>query len=555
MIPNVSQTFKHSVVQVRRWVVSLSPSARKRAIESKEARKVALIQLDNIARHFAVRKTKYPCNVLIDGLWDNPNYWLRYSLVRAALGLCKGRETGLIGHHSRQNVTESFSALGISSILDLAARSSSSERHFKTARLILREIRSSQDLLNVKFPFEFPASLVFDAILKRQRRATVDVSDNALLSYIADAIANLEAADKLFEEGAFDLLVLSHALDYTYSALAWAALRRGVPVLVLYGDYGSARFFRLTSPRDLYAYPGRPTLAEIQNMTASVRERLREQGAMQLRARLEGNTEDVGAVYAYQKRSSSVTKELLAQRFGWDPDKPIIGVYNSNWFDYPHASGLQQFRDFYDWIQQTLEVARVSGSVNWLFKAHPCDDWYASIKGDRLEDLVQRLGAKHIQLADKSWNGLDLIHSLDGIVTCHGTIGIEATSQGTPVLVAYPGWYGHADFVTVPQDRQHYLACLKSEWWKNIEIASAQSAAELFAGWMFCIPEWQGDFVMQDDSRQDAIYPGLPEFLRRNVQSIESEIREIAAWYESNHSYFHIFKVSRASTFRSLARC
>ena len=376
------------------------------------------------------------------------------------------------------------------------------------------------------------------------------MSDPALPKFLAEALAHIEAAKHVLEEGAFDLVVLSHGLDYAYATLAWAALKKNIPVLVLYGDYGTARFFHLKEPADLFLYPGRPTQEEMSCMPPDIQECLHEQGALQLRARLTGKTDDLGAVYAYQRRQASVNKALLAERFDWDPVKPVIGVYNSNWFDFPHGSGLRYFRDFLEWIEQTLVVAGAHDSVNWLFKAHPCDDWYGSNHGVRLEDLVTSANQPHIRLADKTWNGLDLIHTLDGIVTCHGTIGLEATALGTPVLVAHPGWYGHAGFVVNPASHDNYLATLRTEWWKTLDKEAARQRAELFAGWMLCAPSWHGGYVMQDDSRQDEIYHRLPSFLDNNALALERELDNICEWYASGHPYFHIYKMMRAKDFQ-----
>lgn len=514
------------------------------------ARLEALSCLDRLSRHAPDEQPPRANNVLIDGMWDNPNYWTRYALIRRALGLTKGRETGLIGQHSRSKVKASFATLGIAPLADYAAAARPSTRHLAAAKAMLAGLGARGDLLQLQMPGGFPAALVFDAILKRQRRATADLRDPQLPAYLAEVLAHLEAAEQIIDEGKFDLVVLSHALDYTYSAIAWVAIRRNIPVLVLYGDYGTARFFRLKEADDLFAYPGRPTIAELAGMPSRTQALLREQGAAQLHARLNGQTNDVGAVYAYQRRRNAVDKTALSECFGWNPATPVVGVYNSNWFDYPHASGLREFRDFLDWIEQTLDMARSNDSVNWLFKAHPCDDWYASIKGTRLEDLVAATNLPHIRMADKSWNGLDLIRTLDGIVTCHGTIGIEASSLGTPVLVPYAGWYGHADFAVNPGGRHSYLAALKKEWWKGVATEAGQAKAELFAGWMFCVPDWHGSYILQDDSRQDAIYPELPRFLEANASALEKEVHEIRDWFDSGHSYLHVFKMSRANGFQ-----
>lgn len=297
-------------------------------------------------------------------------------------------------------------------------------------------------------------------------------------------------------------------------------------------------------------YPERPTPGELGTMSDERAASLRALGARQLAARLGGKTTDVGAIYAYQRRQVSIDREELARRFGWDSANPTIGIYNSNWFDYPHASGLHGFRDFLDWIGATLEVAKARPDVNWLFKAHPCDDWYDKIIGQRLEDLVAAINLPHIRLADKSWNGLDLMRALDGIVTCHGTIGIEATSQSIPVMVPYDGWYGHAGFVSCADGREDYLARLQKAWWEGCDRAANRELAELFAGWAFCVPDWQEDCVYFDDSCQDEIYAGLDEFLRANQTALTREAGEVAAWFADGHPYYHVFSMRRAKRFR-----
>lgn len=512
-------------------------------------RSKALASLNAYSRSAAGNLRPATARILIDGTWDNANYWTRYAIVRRALGLHQAVEVGLLGKHSRDKAKSAFSVFGIKEIVDFR-KSSTPDSHIGRAEEFLRNVRSPEDLLRLALPHDFPPQLLFDGILKRQRRATVDLADRKLPEYLAEAMAGVEAADDIVTSGKYDLVILSHALDYTCGAFAWAAVRHGIPAIALYGDLGHAKFFRLKRPADIFMYPERPTMVELTNLPEDKAEALRALGAGQLDARVSGKTNDVGAIYAYQRRHSQISRERLAEGFGWDASKPTIGVYNSNWFDHPHASGLQDFRDFLDWIEVTLEAARQRTDVNWLFKAHPCDDWYGKINGLRLEDLVAAANQPHIRLVDKSWNSLDLMHSLDGIVTCHGTIGIEATSRSIPVLVPYPGWYGHAGFVTCSTSRQDYLDRLKTDWWKKHDLAGNKEKAELFAGWAYCVPDWHEGYTFLDDSRQDEIYAGLGDFLHANAVVLGLETEEIRVWYADGHPYFHIFKMTRAQSFR-----
>lgn len=531
---------------------SMDPARRQKERAAMTVRLRALAALDRFSRQDSEKGLQPVANVLIDGTWDNPNYWFRYSLFRRSLGLSASLETGLIGKYSRGKVRTSLNVIGIDKFVDFASEAVPTKAHRARARSLLSNAEKPDDLLHVQYPHGFPSEIVFDGILKRQREATVNLADPQLSDYVAEVLGYLDAANNILDRGRFDLVVLSHSHDYTCGSIAWAAICRGIPVVVLCGDYGASRFLHLRHREDLFAFPGRPTIEELIEMPQEIQNRIRSVGAAHLHARVTGRTDDLGSVYAYQRRSEAISKAMLCKRFGWAEEMPIIGVYNSNWFDYPHGGGLHYFRDYLDWIEQTLKVAKSVDSVNWLFKAHPCDDWY-NVQGISLEDLVGNIALPHIQVADKSWNGQDLIEALDGIVTCQGTIGIEAAAQRTPVLVSHTGWYGHAGFVVNPDNREGYLATLRSKWWdmKGAELKIKQEKAEYFAGWVFCIPSWHGTYVMKDDSHQEAIYPDVPAFIDNNQPALQQEVSEIRNWFFSNHKYFQIFKNARAVDFQA----
>jgi len=232
------------------------------------------------------------------------------------------------------------------------------------------------------------------------------------------------------------------------------------------------------------------------------------------------------------------------ERFGWDPDLAIVGVYASNWFDFPHPCGMTHFRDFLDWTEATLSVAQRRRGVNWLFKAHPCDQWYGGVT---LADLMPRLEAGgHVQLAPTDWNGSAVLEAMDAIVTYHGTIGIEAAAVGKPVLVADRGWYHDAGFVTWPRSREEYVELLAGDWWKSVDLHATRRRAQVFAGWYFGRPAWQQDFVLDDDSTQRAIYARLPRLFAENGAALRREIETIRAWFDSDQRHYHTFKMSRA---------
>lgn len=485
--------------------------------------------------------------VLVDAMWDNPNYWIRYALFRAAVGSAGGREVGMVGMHRAAEGRRTLERFGISRTAQVLDLRGDMAAHQREARRLLAETRTPADVLSWRLPHAVPADFVYDGILKRQRSACVDLADRRLVGYVTEALASIAAAAALLDSDRFELILLSHAVNFQFAALGWLATRRGIPVVLLYGNYGVPRFVRLEEPGDLYDTINRPTAAELVSISEARQDKLAAVGSSYLERRLVGATDDIGARYAYQRASAQLSRAALIEKLGWDPDLPIVGVYASNWFDFPHPCGMTHFRDFLDWTEATLGVAQRRRRVNWLFKAHPCDQWYGGVT---LADLMPRLEAGgHVQLAPTDWNGSAVLEAVDAVITYHGTIGIEAAATGKPVMVADRGWYHDAGFVTWPRSREEYLSLLAGDWWKAVDLHATRRRAQMFAGWYFGRPAWQRGFVLQDDSVQTPIYAQMPRLFAENSEALRRELDTIRAWFDSDRRHYHTFKMSLADEF------
>ena len=489
--------------------------------------------------------------VLIDGMWDNANYWYRLRLAWVSLGLSKAYTVGLIGEHSKSRARNSLKAFGVKNIINIAEFMFDKKRYYQTAKKILENLSSSKELLNVTFHCNFPASIIYDSILKRQRKPTVDISDPNLINILAESIGYIYAAETILKNNDYDLIILSHMVDFRYATLAYLGAKYNKKVIVLYGDYGVNRFIKISHPADIFSFPGRPSSHDLKESSPQKEIALEKVGSEYLNKRFSGLTNDIGSKYAYQLRVNTVSRVDLCQSFGWDEDKKIIGVFNSNWFDYPHGSGLEEFSDFYDWINTTLDVAKNANSVNWLFKSHPCDEWYSVPESASLENILKKINLNHIKMVDKKINGLDLIKVIDYVVTCHGTIGLEGAALQKPILLPYAGWYGHAEFSRMSKNKEEYVKLLSEKWWDDIDLASASKKAKIFTGWTFGMPSWQAKYRLNDDSQQDKIYNNIIEFIKENISEITFEISLISSWAEHESKYFHIYKMQNSENYVS----
>jgi hypothetical protein len=516
---------------------ALDPENRRRRREVSWHRAVSE---DLFARIGRDSKNRFGGTVLVDGAFDNPNYWLRHTLLRAALGLTHAHEICLVSRHRRSNVRKTSERLGFAGCDDFDKTPSRKARDIAAA--LVNATRAPGDIMRWTLPFDMPAGFIYDGLLKRQRSAVVDIAHPLFLDHVVEAIAAIENADDLLTRHQPALVILSHAVDFRYGALAWLAAGRSIPTLINCGLYGTSRFWKITTPGDVFDSMDRPVGDEIDALTASKADALAEIGERCLSLRMSGITADLGALFAYVHKSKRVDRSEICSRFGWDKDKPIMVVYAPNWFDYPHCFAMEHFRDFLEWLQVTLTKAQATTSVNWLFKAHPIDDWYGGLT---LKHLMPTGLATNVGLVPDDWNGVAIAHSVDALITYRGTAAIEYASLGKPVLVSDHAWYGDAGFAVIPKSRDEYIDALGRRWWDDVDIQKARKRALIFAGWYFGIPEWQRGFEVGDDPEQDALYPKYPALFERNAAAVTQEIEEIAGWFKSPHRFYHTWKMGR----------
>lgn len=523
------------------WARKNHPAALRRNLALRNKRD----EIENLLDQLVGKHDSSAClsgKLLIDAMWDNPNYWLRLATVRAALGSRHGKEVGIIGVHRQRQVSRTLENLGIAQTVRWETHAPKRADVHAQAATLCREARTPGDILKWDLPYGFPPELVYDGILKRQRKASVDVEHPEFRTHVEDALIAIQTANRVVESIAPDHVILSHAINFDFGALAWAAVRRDIAATLIFGMFGGARFVKLTDPKDLFDLMDFPEGPTLDSLESGASENLAQLGRENIAARFHGDTNDIGAQLAFGARGTTLDGKRIRDAHGWDDSRPVIAVYAANWFDFPHYFGMRNFRDFLDWLETTIDAASNNPDVCWLFKSHPCDAWYGGIT---LAELVGNDYPNNIAMVPDDWNSADLLAAIDGLVTVHSTGAVEAAALGKPVLVADRGWYHACGFVHWAQSRDAYLEALATPWWESLDIRSTSRRAQMFAGLYLGKPSWQGDFVTEDDSRQDDLYEAMPALLANNAAEIDREIATLRDWFINPARRYHTFKMLR----------
>lgn len=476
--------------------------------------------------------------LLIDGHFFNPGYFYRVQLFRAAMGSGSGDELGFFWRHNSQHCAQILRTLGVRKTHRYFPRTDPRLRSIATQ--LAQKIRSGDDLLELEFPHKIPASFLYDDILKRQRSATVNALDPNIERHIWEFLSSIRAAEDILDCHEPDCVAMSHSILTQCSPLAWLAATRGIPVVTLFGNYGLPRFWRMRDAEDIHYGMDRPEKNDLDRLATNQADALAEIGSKYLAARLSGHTDDLGGRMAFKGDSDKLRLKCS------NVNRPTVAVYASNWFDFPHALGMSRFRDFYDWIESTLQVAIATPSVRWLFRAHPCDKWYGGIT---LKDMLPQKLPDHIVLLPDECSGQSVMKIADALVTYHGTAAIEYAAMGKPVLVADKGWFHDCGFVLYPESRDEYLRLLGEDWFNRPDLFVAKRQAELFAGLYFCCPRWQSSATLPDDSDRDALVKQVPQLLNEKADVVGREVDTINKWFESGCRGYHTYKMTNESCF------
>ncbi len=160
------------------------------------------------------------------------------------------------------------------------------------------------------------------------------------------------------------------------------------------------------------------------------------------------------------------SQDQVRAQLGLDPDRKTVVVYSHVLWDATFFFGENLFRDYEEWLIETVKVACKNTAVNWVIKIHPDYVWKLKQIGSKEEPqdmtaLNMKVGSlpSHIKLlrADTDINTFSIFGITDYGITVRGTIGIELSCLGRPVITAGTGRYSGLGFTYDSVTRKEYF--------------------------------------------------------------------------------------------------
>lgn len=177
--------------------------------------------------------------------------------------------------------------------------------------------------------------------------------------------------------------------------------------------------------------------------------------------KFKGNLTDRDSKTAY-KNTKIFDKKGLLKKLRIKKKYKRIGFFAPHAFnDTSYFQGKLIHLSLYDHFIQTINIIKESKDTLWLVKPHPTSIFYE--EKNIVKNYIKSIKSEHLVLCPKYVNNITSIKISDIIVTCRGTIGLEAGLFGKKVVLAGQSFYSDLNFSYLPKNNKEYKNLLLNE--------------------------------------------------------------------------------------------
>jgi hypothetical protein len=162
--------------------------------------------------------------------------------------------------------------------------------------------------------------------------------------------------------------------------------------------------------------------------------------------------------------------EEARRQLGVEPFRKVAVIYSHILYDTLFFFGTDLFKDYAEWLLETVKVACANSQIDWLIKVHPSNLWRGELntvlKGRYEEErlIEQAIGnlPPHVRIvpASTKLSPYTWFQLANYGITVRGTSGLEMAALGKSVITAGTGRYEGNGFTIDPPTKKAYLDLL-----------------------------------------------------------------------------------------------
>jgi|GEM_PF-2053235 len=296
---------------------------------------------------------------------------------------------------------------------------------------------------------------IYDSLLRRFGLATIEKISLYHKIFVIIEMTFFFAMLRLFEKEDISFVILQDNA-YRHGLIYEIIKSKNIPCLAGIDMYGLS-MHKYETAEDYQFHCRTPEIELIDRLMSS--NEVSSEVESYISFRFSGEEKQHDLMRAYSEHKVAVNREGLIWKYHLDPSKKIVLVMAHIFCDAPHGYPGMLFRDYQEWLVETCKYLSGNRNVNFLVKEHPSASLYH--EEGLIDDILGKHGF-HKCLLSKDINTRSLFNSIDAMVTCGGTAGMEFPCFGVPVIVAARPPYVDFDYIKGCSSLEEYHQALSS---------------------------------------------------------------------------------------------
>ncbi len=319
---------------------------------------------------------------------------------------------------------------------------------------------SGERLLKLQYKGIHMGDLVYDQIIRSVKgKYTVDkVHGKAEFQILAKAFAVADICEKLYKKYPPAYFVAGDVICIN-GIYVRMAIKHGAKVVEVCTGY-ETRLYTKNYQNKAFE----PNYHEVagDEVEQTIRNGMPEGWLEEAEKRLENVFRGIGdwnTENAFGNKKVEEKNRVLSQ-IGICNDKKNIIIMAHCFSDAPHCGGEFIYKDYYEWLEETLKLTARIDCVNWILRAHPSRAQYG--EQGVVEALYEKYNNENLHWLSDEYSAAMVPVLADALVTVNGTAGVEFSCKGIPCVNAGTAFYTRLGFTQQAKTKQEYEEILKN---------------------------------------------------------------------------------------------
>ena len=432
--------------------------------------KEPLLKLANaINNSFINNKSIQKSAILVEGHFANSgiNYLFRTILLAKTLQEEYGGELAVVFNGTKNSFWRKpiflYKKVGFSKFIFCDWEYKAHKTHIihRLSLHLWNQINHPSDIINLYIDDILIGDLLYDDILKKENLSTIKELKLNHKQYFDNISRYYFDYDNLFKKNKYIYYISTHTAYSEYGLICRIALKYNVKVFET-TDIHTAFF---TDPKINPTYhQGFKNIISKKMKFYDNKEDLKTSLLLKynnhLEKRMLNDVNQIDVKYAYENKVI-FDREKLALLYSVDQKKKNIFIVAHVFKDSPHISSHLLFNDYYDWFFQTIKYCNEnSDKYNCFVKAHPSSELYGET--GLINNILNKNKFDNIYMLSEDFSPKSFVNCADAIITCQGTVGIEFSCLGIPIITAGAAFYCNYGFTIDSTSQYDYFINLSN---------------------------------------------------------------------------------------------